>query len=180
MAAACPRPAPAWAAAPRSTSGCRADPAHPGHEDYPDSSHGLDAIDLSQASLEGVQLLVVDDDPDASAMLRIILSDRGAMVRTASDVPSALQLLATRPFDALISDIGMPGQDGYDLIREVRRAEATRPMPQAHLPAIALTSFTREQDRVQALAAGFDAHCGKPLRPLSLMQQIRTLLDHRA
>jgi PAS domain S-box-containing protein len=156
-----------------------ADPAHPGHEDYPDSSHGLDAIDLSQASLEGVQLLVVDDDPDASAMLRIILSDRGAVVQTANDVASALQLLAVRPFDALISDIGMPGQDGYDLIREVRRAEATRPMPQTHLPAIALTSFTREQDRVQALAAGFDAHCGKPLRPLSLMQQIRTLLDHR-
>jgi PAS domain S-box-containing protein len=157
-----------------------ADPVHVDHEDYPDSSHGLDAFDLSQASLEGAQLLVVDDDPDASAMLRIILSDRGAVVQIASDVSSALQLLAARPFDALISDIGMLGQDGYDLIREVRRAEATRPMPQPHLPAIALTSFTREQDRAQALAAGFDAHCGKPLRPLSLIQQIRTLLDHRA
>ena len=63
------------------------------------------------------------------------------------------------------------------------RCAARRPRSrcrQPHLPAIALTSFTREQDRAQALAAGFDAHCGKPLRPLSLMQQIRALLDHRA
>ena len=156
------------------------DPAHPGQEDYPDSGQGQDAVDIPQAFLEGLQLLVVDDDPEASAMLRIILSDRGAIVQTANDVPAALQLLAARPFDALVSDIGMAGQDGYDLIREVRRNEATKPVPQPHLLAIALTSFTREQDRAQALAAGFDAHCGKPLRPLSLMQQIRTLLDHRA
>ena len=156
-----------------------ADPAHPGHPDYPDSAHGFEALDPSQASLEGVQLLVVDDDPEASAMLRIILSDRGAVVQTAHDVPTALQQLALRPFDALVSDIGMAGQDGYDLIREVRRNEAAGTTPQPRLPAIALTSFTREQDREQALAAGFDAHCGKPLRPLKLVQQIRTLLDQR-
>jgi CheY-like chemotaxis protein len=112
-------------------------------------------------------------------MLRIILSDRGAVVQTAADVASALHLLSARPFDALISDIGMAGQDGYDLIREVRRGESSQPTPHARLPAIALTSFTREQDRAQALAAGFDAHCGKPLRPLNLVQQIRTLLDQR-
>ncbi len=157
-----------------------ADPVHPPHEEGPDSIHGLEALDLSQASLDGAQLLIVDDDPEASAMLRIILSDRGAVVQSASDVRSALQLLSVRGFDALISDIGMAGQDGYDLIREIRRGEASGPPPHAHLPAIALTSFTREQDRVQALAAGFDAHCGKPLRPLKLVQQIRTLLDHRS
>jgi signal transduction histidine kinase/CheY-like chemotaxis protein len=152
-------------------------------DDFPDSSHahsshGLDAIE-PHASLEGAQLLVVDDDPEASAMLRIILNDRGAIVQTAHDVPSALKLIELRGFDALISDIGMAGQDGYDLIREVRRIEATQSAARPRLPAIALTSFTREQDREQALAAGFDAHCGKPLRPLNLVQQIRTLLDQR-
>ena len=155
------------------------DPVHPGNPDYPDSSHGSEALDMSQASLDGVQLLVVDDDPEASAMLRIILSDRGAVVHTAHDVASALQLLSARAFDALISDIGMAGEDGYDLIREVRHHEATQPTPRPHLPAIALTSFTRDQDRDQALAAGFDVHCGKPLRPLNLVQQIRSLLDLR-
>ena len=148
-------------------------------DDFADSTHGQDMVDMTQASLEGARLLVVDDDPDASAMLRIILSDRGAVVQTAADVPSALALIAENRFDALISDIGMAGHDGYDLIREIRKAETSTSLPRARLSAIALTSFTREQDRTQALAAGFDAHCGKPLRPLKLVQQIRTLLDRR-
>ena len=156
-----------------------ADPVHPGGPEFLDSGHGSEALDMSQAALDGVRLLVVDDDPDASAMLRIILADRGAVVQTASDVPAALRLLEAQAFDALISDIGMAGQDGYDLIREVRRVEAAQPSPRPHLLAIALTSFTRDQDREQALSAGFDAHCAKPLRPLNLMQQIRTLLDKR-
>ena len=126
-----------------------ADPTVASQDDFADSSHGVDALDLPQASLEGAQLLVVDDDPEASAMLRIILSDRGAIVQTAPDVRSALQFIAARRFDVLISDIGMAGQDGYDLIREVRRKEAAALLPQAHLPSIALTSFTRDQ----ALAA---------------------------
>ena len=159
------------------------DPAHVASEDFADSSHGHsshgpDALEIIQESLEGVQLLVVDDDTEASAMLRIILIDRGAVVQTAHDVVTALQLLSVRRFDALVSDIGMAGQDGYDLIREVRRLEL-KSVPARHMPAVALTSFTRDQDRAQALAAGFDAHCGKPLRPLTLVQQIRTLLDHR-
>jgi len=161
-----------------------ANQAHVGHEDFPDSGHGhsvfgADAVELPQSSLEDAQLLVVDDDPEASAMLRIILSDHGARVQTAADVAAALRLVAAQRFDALISDIGMAGRDGYDLIREVRRTEAALPAPRPHLPAIALTSFTRDQDRDQALAAGFDAHCAKPLRPLNLVQQIRALLDQR-
>jgi CheY-like chemotaxis protein len=165
-------------------------PSEPGtqivDESMPSAFGALDVTESPEASLAGLRLLVVDDDPDANAMLRIILSDRGATVQAASDVDEALRLVDSLRPDALISDIGMPGKDGYDLIREVRRREAAqasegRPYAKApHLPAIALTSFAREQDRQQAAAAGFDAHCAKPLRPLNLVQQIRHLLDRRA
>jgi PAS domain S-box-containing protein len=153
------------------------DPAHAGGEDVADSTFGAaDALEPPPASLAGVRVLVVDDDADAASMLRIILSDRGATVQTASDVSSSLALLRGEGFDVLVSDIGMAGQDGYDLVRELRLGESAA-VPPRRLPAIALTSFTRDQDREQALAAGFDAHCGKPLRPLNLVQQIRSLLD---
>ncbi len=154
------------------------DPALPEHVAGPESEHGaLDVAELADASLEGVRLIVVEDDPEARSMLHIILGDRGASVHVASDVDGALRLLDTVRADLLISDIGMPGKDGYDLIRAIRTQE--RVGATAHLPAIALTSFTRDQDREQSMAAGFDAHCSKPLRPLNLVQQIRHLLDRR-
>jgi len=163
-------------------------PAEPGarivDDSVPSAFGTLDAPEGAEATLAGLRLLVVDDDPDANAMLRIILSDRGALVHAATDVDGALALLESVRPDVLVSDIGMPGKDGYDLIREVRRREAAqaaegRPHTARHLPAIALTSFAREQDREQAAASGFDAHCAKPLRPLNLVQQIRQLLDRR-
>lgn len=140
--------------------------------DAPGPAAATEEPGAAEPSLAGLKLLVVDDDAEASAMLQIILSERGARVRTATDVPGALQLFEADPPDALISDIGMPGQDGYDLIREVRRRELGTGR---HAVAVALTSFTRPQDRTQAMAAGFDAHCAKPLRPLVLVQQLRQL-----
>jgi hypothetical protein len=143
----------------------------PGTEPAPlgDAETGQQA----ESSLEGLALLVVDDDPEANAMLQIILADHGAKVTSARTCDEALRLLETFSPDLLVSDIGMPGRDGYDLIREVRRRES-----RGHrLPAIALTSFTRAQDQEQALAAGFDGHCAKPLRPLKLVRQIERLLQ---
>jgi len=93
-------------------------------------------------------------------------------VRHAASVDEALDSLDTRRFDLLISDIGMPGRDGYELIRELRQREGEG----RRLPAIALTAFSREDDRVHALDAGFDAHLGKPLRPQQLMTQILRLV----
>lgn len=136
----------------------------------------LGADDAADATLAGVRVLVVDDDRDATDMLQIILSDRGATVHTAHDYSEALITLNTAPVDVIISDIGMPEMDGYDLIREVRRREL---LTRRHLPAVALTSFTRRQDEEQAMAAGFDAHCAKPLRPLKLMRVILRLIDRR-
>jgi hypothetical protein len=130
-------------------------------------------------ALAGLDLVVVDDDPEASAMLKIILGERGAAVRCASSARQALSLLEARWPDALVSDIGMPGEDGYEFIRAVRQREASRaPSPGGppRLAAIALTSFNRAQDRELALACGFDAHCSKPLRPLNLVQQIARLV----
>src|SRR5262249_29889526 len=100
---------------------------------------------------------------------------RGAQVSLAHDAVSALALIRSSALDVLVSDIGMPDQDGYDLIREVRRLEAASPNA-ARLPAIALTAFTRPQDQEQALGAGFDLHCPKPVRHSQLVQMIRTLL----
>jgi CheY-like chemotaxis protein/two-component sensor histidine kinase len=129
-----------------------------------------------EASLQGINLLIVDDDEDARVMLGIILSDHGASVVSAGDYDEALTLLQTTQLDAIVSDIGMPGKDGYDLIREIRRREQGG----RRMPAVALTSFTRQQDEQQTLAAGFDAHCPKPLRPMKLVQALRQLIASRA
>jgi PAS domain S-box-containing protein len=138
-----------------------------------------DSAQVAGLPLAGMDLVVVDDDIEASAMLRIILGDRGADVRSASTADEALSLLDARWPDILISDIGMPGKDGYDLIREVRQRESTRASGargRPRLAAIALTSFSRDQDRELALTSGFDAHCAKPLKPLNLVQQILVLV----
>jgi len=139
----------------------------------------LDPVQTSELPLAGLDLVVVDDDREASAMLKIILGDRGAAVRCASTAHEALALLDEQRPDVLIRDIGMPGKDGYDLIREVRDKESSLPKPisgRFRIAAIALTSFSREQDRELALTCGFDAHCAKPLKPLNLVQQILTLV----
>ena len=131
--------------------------------------------DLPANLLAGIRILLVDDDRDSLAALEIVLSDRGARVEVATDADAGLRRLADFGPDVLLSDVGMPGKDGYALIREIRRTE-----PAGHrVPAIALTAFSRGQDVDQALAAGFDAHCAKPLRPLELLRLIvRVTLPH--
>lgn len=125
-------------------------------------------------TLDGLRLLLVEDDLEAGAMLALILGEQGAVVRHVPSVDEALQCFDRERFDLLISDIGMPGRDGYELIRELRRLEGHS--GGARLPAIALTAFSRETDRAHALGAGFDVHLGKPLRPQQLLAQIRRLV----
>jgi PAS domain S-box-containing protein len=161
---------------PREGEATRAEPpgsAADAANDAPDSLLSpLNEGDTLEAPLAGLRLLVVDDDADASGMLQIILRDRGAAVRVAGSSAQALNALQEEAFDVLISDIGMPGKDGYDLVRELRALELETGR---HLRAIALTSFTRGQDEAHALAAGFDAHCPKPLRPLNLVGLVARL-----
>jgi PAS domain S-box-containing protein len=119
--------------------------------------------------LAGLAILVVEDDADARDMLSVILRSHQATVFEASNYEQALHLIEQQQPDVLVSDIGMPDKDGYELIREVRRREATSGR---RLPAIALTAFARPKDRDASLQAGFDAHCPKPVRPAGLMEVI--------
>jgi signal transduction histidine kinase len=124
--------------------------------------------------LYGVRLLAVDDDEDALGLLRAILESCGAEVTTAASAQRALELLAGQRFDALIADIGMPKIDGLELIRRVRQ---TLPDPINRIPAAALTAYARSEDRVTALANGFQLHLPKPVNPADLVTAVSSLVD---
>jgi signal transduction histidine kinase len=117
--------------------------------------------------LAGLDVLVVEDNADASEIMTVVLADAGATVRLGVDFDSALRLFEQKWPDVLISDIGLPGRDGYDLIREVRQRE--RALGKQRLFSVAHTAFTRPQDHAKATEAGFDAHLGKPLQPHTLL-----------
>jgi CheY-like chemotaxis protein len=106
---------------------------------------------------------VVDDDLDTCEAMSLLLSGNGARVATASCVPEALAAIERSPPDVLIADIGMPGEDGYSLIRKVRTREAGELGRKGGIPAIALTAYARPEDRERALAAGFQEHLPKPV-----------------
>jgi CheY-like chemotaxis protein/two-component sensor histidine kinase len=124
------------------------------------------------ATLAGVHLLIVDDDPEARSMLQTILANHGAIIEFAANYDEALQSLIVFKPDLILCDIGLPGKDGYQLIAEVRRSE----LAGERVPAIALTAFAQVKDSAQALAAGFDVHVAKPVRPFNLLQTIVELL----
>jgi PAS domain S-box-containing protein len=134
----------------------------------PDSE--ASASDEDSAAVQGLDVLVVEDDREASEMMTVVLSDRGARVRIATDYDSALRAVQQAWPDVLVSDIGLPGRDGYELVRSVRELESARQAP--HLQVIALTAFARSEDREKTLAAGFDLHLSKPLKPHQLLEAI--------
>ncbi len=122
-------------------------------------------------NLNGVVALVVDDDTDARELTKRILTDAGAQVVEAATAESALAAIEGASANILISDIGMAGKDGYELIRSIR----SRGFDAKVLPAIALTAFARMQDRSDALAAGFQDHVVKPIDPATLIFRVSSL-----
>ncbi len=126
----------------------------------------------TNANLQGVRVLVVDDDRDARQMVCRVLREFHAEVTDTENVPQALQAVKDFQPHVLVSDIGMPNLDGYDLIREVRRLGHT---PE-ELPAIAVTAFVRSQDRERILADGYQVHLGKPIAPTELVSTIAALV----
>ena len=127
------------------------------------------------AVLTGLTILVVDDEADARVLLTTLLEQCGATVVAVATVSEALQALAQYQPAALVSDIGMPDTDGYALIQQVR---ALPPEQGGTVPAVALTAYARVEDRIRALAAGFQSHLPKPIEPAELLAILATL-THR-
>jgi CheY-like chemotaxis protein len=134
-------------------------------------SDPLEAIELPR--LDGVTVLIVDDEPDGQALIARILQGRGARPVCASNAAEALQVLQREVFDVLLSDIGMPELDGYDLIRKVRALDPNRSSP---IPAIAVTAYARPEDRQRSLLAGYQMHLAKPIEAREIVAAVSSLL----
>lgn len=150
-------------------------PDHTG-ENQPEPASAEPTADGAQAPhrdrpLAGHDVLAVEDNPDAAEMLQVVLHEAGAQVRVVHDHDSALEALRERWPSLLASDIGLPGRDGYELVRALRRLEAEGGRPRVR--CVALTAFSRPQDRDRALEAGFDAHVSKPLDTHALLAALR-------
>jgi PAS domain S-box-containing protein len=124
--------------------------------------------------LDGVAVLVVDDEPDARILMTRILEDSGARTVCATSAVEALDVLARERVDLLLSDIGMPGVNGYDLMRRIRALDAPHVR---RIPAIALTAYARPEDRQRSLLAGYQMHVSKPVEARELIAGMASLLD---
>ncbi len=122
--------------------------------------------------LEDLNILVVDDDSEACEITQFLLEAEGAAVTTVTNADAGLKQLSQEPFDVLISDIGMPNIDGYELMRRVR---ALPPEQGGQIPALALTAYASEIDHRRALQVGFQAHLSKPIDVKALVQAILAL-----
>jgi signal transduction histidine kinase/ActR/RegA family two-component response regulator len=138
------------------------DRGRPGHHRAPEPG---------DRPLDELRLLVVDDRPEARELLTTVLAAAGAEVAVAASAEEALGRLEAAPVDALVSDVGMPDVDGYELIRRVRERERARGTRRP-LPAVAVTAYASAEDRERALAAGFHAWAAKPLDPASLVDLV--------
>jgi CheY-like chemotaxis protein len=132
--------------------------------------------DTGDNTLTGLRLLVVEDDPDSLEMLRMTLERGGAKVSGVCSSAEALKALEGSEFDVLISDLGMPEMDGYDLITAVRRELRIDP---TDLPALALSGYAGADDRDRSLASGFQTHLAKPLEMSTLVSAIASILPDR-
>jgi CheY-like chemotaxis protein len=129
------------------------------------------------SELSGLRVLVVDDDQDARELVKAVLEECGSTVVSVDNVESALAALAESRSDVLISDIGMPGQDGYDLIRRVRALSGSEG---GAIPAAALTAYARAEDRSRALHSGYSMHIAKPVEPAELVAVVAALARSRS
>jgi CheY-like chemotaxis protein len=131
--------------------------------------------DTGNLDLQGVRVLIVDDEPDTLELTRRVLGSYRALVLTATSADAALTILNGFEADVLISDLAMPGRDGYELIRSVRQSHGPD-----QLPAAALTAFARPEDAVRAHDAGFQMHLAKPVEPEELVRVVANLAGRGA
>lgn len=122
--------------------------------------------------LDGLTILVVDDEPDTSELLKMMIEKSGARVTTASSADEGLSALRSSRFDVIVSDIGMPRTDGYQFIQQVRDLPVERG---SRIPALALTAYARTEDRLRAMRAGYQMHIAKPIEYTELVTLIASL-----
>jgi CheY-like chemotaxis protein/anti-sigma regulatory factor (Ser/Thr protein kinase) len=149
---------------PRHTGAAPDEVIAPGRQ-FPDE---MPVADLDR--LNGVHVLIVEDDTDSRNVLALLLQRLGALVEAVASAQDAYERLAKRRPDVLVSDIGMPDEDGYSMIRRVRQL-----CGEHHLPAIALTAYARKQDVEAAIGAGYDHHLAKPVAPADLVKAIKSV-----
>ncbi len=149
---------------------------HPEADPHPERRHptvgGVPLLPDACAKIEGLKVLIVDDEPDARALVRRLLEDCNAIVVAASSARDAFERFLQDRADVIVSDIGMPGEDGYSLIRRIR---ALGPHRGGNVPAVALTAYARAEDRMKAVMAGFQHHVAKPVEPAELITMIASV-----
>ena len=141
------------------------------NDDRAPSAMATTPTEVRGISLKGMRVLVVDDEPDARAMVQRVLVTAGAQVSTAASADEALRIIAAHPFDVLVSDVGLPGEDGYELVRKVRAMGAGA----GRIRAVALTAYARLEDRTKAMLSGFQMHLAKPVDARELIVTVGTL-----
>jgi signal transduction histidine kinase/CheY-like chemotaxis protein len=134
------------------------------------ASVGVEAVDLSRPRLEGVRLLIVEDDDDTRELLVRSLGELGAVVTGAGSAAEARRCISAAPLHAIVSDIGMPGEDGLEFMRSLKKSK------HGSILAIALTAYASTSDRDEVLAAGYMQHVPKPVHPYNLARIIATAL----
>ncbi|HEX8463962.1 MAG TPA: response regulator, partial [Abditibacterium sp.] len=151
---------------------------HAARDENPPLSPALHLSSIHQPLLGGVRVLVVDDEPDARDVVEIVLQRSGAVVESAASLSAALEVFSRFVPSIVVSDIGMRGGDGYQLIEQLRRAEAQT--SRAPVQAVALTAYTRAEDRQRSLDAGFQRHVSKPINPAEFLAVIVALVaEHK-
>jgi len=129
------------------------------------------------SSLRGARVLVVEDDQDSRELLELVLTNAGMIVDAASSVDEAFEALGANRPDVIVSDIGMPFENGYSFLRNLRQVLLEEG---GTIPAVALTGFTRPEDRERAFAAGFSAHLSKPIDPEHVVRVLADLTRPRS
>jgi len=124
--------------------------------------------------LDGVKVLVVDDEASAREIIAAVFIHCGATATTVASASEALLELGRMQLDVLVSDIGMPDENGYELIRKIRMLRADQG---GNIPAVALTAYAKTEDRMRALAAGFQTHVHKPVEPAELALVVASLVE---
>jgi CheY-like chemotaxis protein len=146
--------------------------AAPGSSMDPANAMGAPSRRSAAHALEGLRVVVVEDDDDGRELVRIILLNAGASVESVASAAAGFDAIRHNRPQMLVSDIAMPEEDGYTLMRRVRALPCCEG---GDVPAIALSAFTRPEDRMQSLRAGFTMHLGKPVCPADLVSAIAQL-----